>query len=316
MIRFSLPTAILLMSLATCAWAVLPDWITAPPHNEHELFGIGEGHNLEQAQNAALKNIMGQLRTHISGSYSQEQQLVNDQFSERINQSVSSSIEQLPISQYKKLNNHQQGSSFYALVSVEKALLADTLAKQVETNLKKSSDTIDEKQLSGSGLEWWMKNRQSLLSQYASNNRYLEILALMGAEQKSLTTRQAKLGETIKATREQACLYVAGHPNSDLRLAFRNQIVESGIAADNPNCPYNLKLEDTTQARMLFNQHTVTLSLNVLLTQNNRPISNQNIVQTGKSVTSQDMAEKAAYSIIVGRVRQEGGEIITKLLLH
>ena len=58
-----------LMLVAQAARAELPEWILFPPSSESELFAIGEGNTLQQANDVALKNILGQLRTRISGGF-------------------------------------------------------------------------------------------------------------------------------------------------------------------------------------------------------------------------------------------------------
>ena len=303
-----------MLSVSKVALAELPEWILFPPSSETELFAIGEGQTLQQANDVALKNILGQLRTRISGGFSQRQILNNDAFAEYINQSVSSSIESLPISQYKKLKNHQEDGTFFSLISVEKQQLADTFRGELTSNFYKLSKALREQATVASKLEWWVQNKPQLLEQFATNVRYIEILDMLAqptAKDKSLlSTTETQLNDIQSGV----CLYVLPHKQENLRLAFRQQILSLGLNADNAQCEFTIQLFDTVKLQELFNQHVASLSLDVKLNKNNQPIASEIINESGRSLQNQANASNAAYQRLMSKIEADNGVILTNLL--
>jgi DNA-directed RNA polymerase subunit F len=295
-------------------FAALPDWVLHPPNSDTELFAIGDGNTLQQANNNALKNILGQLRTRISSSFNQQQTLTNNAFAEYINQSISSSIENLPISQYSQLKNHQEGGTFYSLVSVEKAQLTATFMSEINNNTYELNKQLTPNTNAGSQLEWWMDNRENLLSLYSTNLRYLNILNLLDYDTQKASQDMAKIEAQLSAKKQANCLYIQPHNNNELRLALRKAIVANDIPADNSHCGNTLVLEDTVQQRKLFGQYVATLTLNIEYQLNNNPVSTQTVIETGKSMSGESIARKAAYSRLVTRIETMKDPILVNLL--
>lgn len=304
----------LVTTISKLAYAELPEWILFPPSSDTELYAIGEGKSLQQANDIALKNILGQLRTRVSGGFSQRQILNNDAFAEYINQSVSSSIESLPISQYKKLNNHQEKDTFFSLISVEKQQLADTFRSELTSNFYKLGKSLREQATVASKLEWWVRNKPALLEQFATNVRYIEILDVLSQptdKYKSLlNTTEAQLADI----QSSVCLFVLPHEQENLRLAFRQKIIGLGLNADNQQCEFTIQLFDNVKVQELFNQHVASLSLDVKLNKNNQPIASEIINESGRSLQSKANASHAAYQRLVTKIEADNGEILTNLL--
>lgn len=297
-----------------CAHAELPEWVLFPPSNDTELFAIGEGNTLQLANDVALSNILGQLRTRVSGGFSQRQSLVNDAFAEYINQSVSSSIESLPISQYKKLKNHQEGSAFYSLVSVEKLQLAETFRSELTSNFYQMSKTLREQATVASKLEWWVQNKSNLLEQFATNVRFIEILDVLSQPTEKYKALLAQTEQQLSDIQGSVCLFVQPHKNENMRLAFRQQVINLGLAADNSQCSFSLDLQDSIQHRELFNQQVASLTLDIKLNKNGQPIASEIITETGRSLQSQANASNAAYQRLITKIKADNTSILTNLL--
>lgn len=304
----------LLLLVTSRAFAQLPDWIMSPPSSNTELYAIGEGRNLQQSTDVALKNLLGQLRTRISSSYTQTESLLNDAYSQSIEQSVSSSIENLPISQYTVINNHKEDNTFYSLVSVSKTTLIDTFNAEINNNFSNTDKLLSEKDLSGSELEWWYSHKAALLTTFATNARYIEVLDIFNQPVAKLQSRQKKLESALLAIRQQSCLYVDNFKNEDMRLALRDQVVNGGLIADNAQCRFRIVLKDQLQERLLFSQHTASLTLTVTLEKDKRPIASQTINESGRSMSDQATANYAAYQRLTAAFKDGSKNPISELL--
>ncbi|GGF64710.1 LPP20 family lipoprotein [Alteromonas lipolytica] len=312
LVKALLSAAIILF--AHTSRAELPEWILFPPSSDTELFAIGEGKSLQQANDIALKNILGQLRTRISGGFSQQQSLVNDAFAEYINQSVSSSIESLPISQYKKLKNHQEDDTFFSLVSVEKAQLADTFRSELTSNFYQLSKALRQQNAVASKLEWWVQNKPQLLEQFGTNLRYIEVLDVLSQPTDKYKTLLSQIETQLNDIQSNVCLYVQPHKNENLSLAFRQLVLSQGLNADNKGCEFTLTLTDKIKLQELFKQHVASLSLDVKLNKNKQPIASEIVNESGRSIQSQANAREAAYQRLITKIESDDGAILTSLL--
>lgn len=311
---FILCLSSLLAAFSHLARAELPEWILFPPSSDTEMFAIGEGKSLQQANDVALKNILGQLRTRVSGGFSQRQILNNDAFAEYINQSVSSSIESLPISQYKKLKNHQEDGTFFSLISVEKQQLADTFRTELTSNFYKLSKALREQASVASKLEWWVQNKPQLLEQFGTNVRYIEILDVLSQPTDKYKSLLATTEGQLNDIQSSICLFVKPHKQENIRLALRQQIIGLGLNADNQQCEFTIQLFDTIKLQELFNQHVASLSLDIKLNKNNQPIASEIINESGRSLQSQVSASNAAYQRLTAKIEADNGSILTNLL--
>lgn len=307
--------AIIFTFLTPFAKAALPEWVQSPPHSQTTLYAIGEGRTLQQSTDVALKNILGQLRTRVSGEYQHQQSLVNDNFSESIRQSVSSSIENLPISQYQLIENHKEAGTFYTLVSVEKTTLASTFNAELNSNVSAIQKLISEKDIAGSSLEWWYSNRQELLENYATNVRYIEVLSLLDWPVDDAKQATTQIENKIVAIRNSSCLYVKAFHQREVRLALRERIVAGGIAADNASCPFQLDVNDKLTERFLFNKHIATLTMTLVLEHERQPLVSHTITETGSSLSDKEFATTAAFQRLIDKLRSDNGELLHDLLV-
>lgn len=300
--------------LPMVAKAALPDWIQSPPTSDTTLYAIGEGRNLQQATDVALKNILGQLRTRVSSQFEQQQALVNDRYSESIKQRISSSVENLPISQFSALKNHKSGHTFYSLVSVDKTALIDTLSNEYTARTKKIKSQIAQKGQAGSPLEWWFSHRDDIVAEFGANLRYTEILSLLGVDTQSQSSTNDTIADQLLAIKQDSCLFVGKFHQQDIRLALRDKVVAAGISADDRHCAYQLQVKEDLQSRYLFNRHTATLKMTLVLEHQQQPLSSEFITETGSSMSGKDVAQTAAIQRMINKIRQDEGQLLGNLL--
>ncbi|MDN4502148.1 LPP20 family lipoprotein [Alteromonadaceae bacterium BrNp21-10] len=302
---------------AFCAHANLPAWIQTPPTSDTELFAIGEGNNKEQAKDVALKNILGQLRTRLNARFEQKQLMVNDRFDETIKQTINSSIEELPISQYKELKNHQENGVFYNLISVTKKQLASTFTSEIKSKLHQAKQVINTRKTGGSELEWWFVNKDQLLATHTTNLRLLDILAQLDHPSNQLSTELSAFEKQLVTLQNSNCLYVKPHKKlADIQFSLREQIVALGLPADNENCRYSISTKDDAEVRLLFGKHTASVKLNLTLFNQQRSLASEQLFETGTSMSSAEFATKGAYQRLVNTIRSDNGAIISKLLTN
>jgi hypothetical protein len=289
--------------------AALPDWVLNPPTSDEDLYAVGQGKNLQESEQAAVKNILGQLRTRIDSSLRISQQAVNQAFKETIEQSVNARVENFPISQYQILNRHQDGDIIYTQAKVSKSKLGEALFQEVKANQKKIEDTFAAKQKGGSTLEWWVNNKEALLSLHAANQRYTDILTLLGTSQPALVNQLSKNHKRIADTAIDNCLFVKPTQQSALQQALRKQVINLGLPADREQCSFQVSIKTSNRESQLFGKFTSSLTMTTTLLNGATTLSSSDLVQTGQSISNQQMANKASLALLVKRLENNDNTI-------
>lgn len=289
----------------TAACGALPDWVLNPVISDSELVAVGEGRTLQESEQSAVKNILGQLRTRISSRTMIAQQAVNNAFSETIEQSVDSQIENFPISQYQITQRHQEGTTIYTQARASKALLADAMVTEVNANFRQIDSLFASRKTGGSSLEWWIKNKEALFSSYAANERYLDILALLNYDTKQIKATASKNQNKINKTASETCLFVNATNPKKLQQALRKQVINVGLPADRSDCPFTLDVETSNEESTLFGRFTSSLTMSATLMQNGIALTSSEIIQTGQSGSGQHVANKASMTLLVKKLNAD-----------
>jgi hypothetical protein len=296
----------------SAACAALPDWILNPVSSETHLYGVGEGETLKKSELAGLENLTGQLRTRIESNTQLNQQSVNESFLQQLNHSVESSVEALPISDYKVEKRHQEGNAIYTLVSVEKNAINNSLIREIESNTRQFNKLLEQRGTAGSELEWWLKNKQAITAQLADNFRYSDILSWLGHSD-NLQQHTTGLSTRISSLQNQNCLYVDPATERKLYDALRILIVNSDISPDNRKCQYVLTAIETVVNRKLFGKHTATLAVRFNVNQEQRSLASVEKVTNATSLSSPESAKAAAYQRLIKEIRSNEMDLFESL---
>lgn len=303
---------LLYLSFMSAACAALPDWILNPVSSDTHLYGVGEGATLKKSELAGLENLTGQLRTRIESNTQLNQQSVNDSFLQQLNHSVESSVEAVPISDYKVEKRHQEGNAIYTLVSVEKKSINNSLLREIESNTRQFNQLIEQRGSAGSELEWWLKNKQIITAQLADNFRYSDILGWLG-HSGSLQKHTTGLSTRISSLQNQNCIYVDPKTERALYDALRISIVNADISPDNRKCEYVLTAQENVVNRKLFGKHTVTLEVTFNVDKKQRSLASAKKVTSATSVSSPESAKTAAYQKLIREIRSNEMDLFVSL---
>lgn len=294
--------------------SALPTWITNPPSNDSEFFGIGEGTSREKARDVALKNILGQINTKVSASSVQKQSVRNNKFSENFEQVVNSSVEELPISGYKELNSHKHNNTFYTLISVSKNKLVSTFTVEIDENINRSKRIVDKQNQAGSELEWWFKYREELFKLLLVSDRINNLFPLLGSSV-NRDSDVKSMANKLKHYASDYCLYVAPYHDKAVRSALRNKVVNAGLVADNKSCNYRLEMSETSKYRLMFGTtHTYSLYGTLSLIKHGNILTSESINEVGSSPSGESVAKQAAFYRLVQKIKNDNNQILNSLL--
>ena len=102
-----------------------PDWWTSPmADSEQWIYGAGEGYGLTQANQQALANIAGKLKTEISSSLSHRTQETTVALDEYADRQLKSTVATVSLSHYETLKTAVFEGRTLTLVRVDRTALA------------------------------------------------------------------------------------------------------------------------------------------------------------------------------------------------
>jgi hypothetical protein len=105
--------------------ASAPDWVQKPPADTAALYyGVGEGSDLESARRTALRDVAAKLRVSVSSTVDSQVTVANaaaDRFSRT---RISEEVRKTTFSKHQLERSEKSGGSVFALVSVDRSLLA------------------------------------------------------------------------------------------------------------------------------------------------------------------------------------------------
>ena len=102
-----------------------PDWVQKPPSDTAALFyGVGEGPDLESARRTALRDVAAKLRVSVASTVESQVTVANDAADRFSRTRISEEVRKTTFSKHQLERSENSGGTVFALVSVDRALLA------------------------------------------------------------------------------------------------------------------------------------------------------------------------------------------------
>jgi len=278
----------------------IPDWVQRPPGDDAvNIYGIGEGRDLEGAKQSALKDVAGKLATHIQSESENRDYLFNGQGSSSFKQKVNTEIKKMKLSNFEVLQASQSGQLIYAMVALPRAsFVADKqktlneLNAQIDAQLK--------------GVEG--KNRLVQLQRYHKSIELADqarpLVALIEAADQSQNLRSHIARYRDFAQKEQQLLEKSKifiKPNASLSAVvhhLKGLLQSQGLqVGDRSGADGILEVKGSMNQAELFSSKTVKIDVDLaMLTPTGQSLSRTKYTLSGSSVSSYDTARQNALS--------------------
>lgn len=215
-----------------------PAWLDSPPSQDgNSLYGTGVGKTRDEAIEAALSDVAAQLGTEIQASTKLTTTHVASVYrytQEETQQTIESSIRKITLNQYELVALQALGyQRFAALVRSDKALLAQSLQRELDQQLREYRTAL--KALSPKGFRrvLFFEKEQRRLAVFSNNLAALMTLEpwrKVGLYQDYLH----EVRESLQASRQQTVFYLQGEEIPDyVRKTLTGQLLEAGFTVAN-----------------------------------------------------------------------------------
>ena len=278
-----------------------PNWWLSPPQdNEQWLYGLGEGYSLEAANQQALANLAGKLRTNISTTLSRRTQETNYAADDLIDRQVSSKIAEIPLSNYETFKTKTLNNTTITIVRVNKQSLANDWLRQhkaISEEIKNASSSI-----SSNRFKWWIETK-SLMKEAIEADHLAEFYtALSGEEIKSTLTKE--LANILQNKKPSA--FIKGKDNA-INREIRSQLISEGIQVNKCNkCDLTLSYKMTYSSEVLFGENISKLSFSSFII-NDGDVVTSNLWQfKASSVQDSKASRKATAYMALQKIKKEG----------
>ena len=148
---FTLLTTLLIFSCTSVQkeTATIPSWYLTPKQNDSAyLYGVAEGHSLEESTRFALADAAARLMVSISSTSTLLREENQNSVNEEMRQNVRQNIEKIDFSNFEVTKTATIGKQFYAEIKIEREPFLRDQKERLQvietklTNLEKNNNFI------------------------------------------------------------------------------------------------------------------------------------------------------------------------------
>lgn len=130
---------------STVSFAAPPSWYTEEQKDTASAFyGVGEGETSEEATKAALNDIASKIAVTVQSKYKSEQKLNNAEYSNIAENTIVANVKKMKFNNYQVAKKTSSGDTYYALVKVDRMLLADEKTTELDSAAQKLESEYSE----------------------------------------------------------------------------------------------------------------------------------------------------------------------------
>lgn len=286
-----------------------PNWYLNPaPNSMLNLYGVGEGRNLNEATNSALENLSSRLLVTVKSNTTISEKSYRDfreYASSTTTQEISSKTAELGFKNYKVDYSAYYAGKNLVQVSIKKDDLISTLKSDIEV-LYSELDFI--KKQSFDSLTLYLKEQELLVKFYASSNK-AQILDSLGHDSKFIQKTNA-LRDDINSLKNRATFYVtADNESSKYITIFKDSLIKRGFKVLNSGALYELNLSSEVSRKSPQGFFILENILTVTLLDSSKHEIKSNVIEL-KGASSRNYEDAGLNSIKELKEEQEEGNIL------
>lgn len=278
----------------------MPDWWSAPPEDSAaNLYGVGEGYDLNSAVHQALANVAGKLRTNISASFSQRTQESNVAEDNYVDRKLSADTENVSLSHYETLKTANIDGRVAVLVRIDKQALADDWRRQYQQIERKINDIVLTKNHS---FMWWLQAKSSLKDATHGDQIAYWLSSLTESEVHS--ELQKTLSKIIKV-HNPSVSFRGDHPI--LNRSISDVLLASGLRNDGClSCDMKIRYRTEFSTQTLFGEDVIKLDFFGSLEDREGHKYSSHWSVNASSVSGLEGGKQATLSIAAQKIKDEG----------
>ncbi|MGB3599347.1 MAG: LPP20 family lipoprotein [Marinomonas sp.] len=278
-----------------------PDWWTSPvADSEQWIYGAGEGYNLTQANQQALANVAGKLKTEISSSLSHRTQETTQALDEYADRQLNSTVATVSLSHYETIKTAVLGTKTLTLVRVNRAALAKEWLRQYNATASDvhavMADTRENR------FQWWLKAKALIPDARSADQLAVLWSGLMNQEKASHLEDQ--LSAVID--KRKPSVELKG-PESSINQAIRASLLDDGLRLGRCRvCDVTIRYGTQFSSDTLFGQSVVNMTFLGSLTDRDGEVSSARWQVRASSASGASVGKKATLVLAVQKLKREG----------
>ena len=289
-----------------------PDWVQKPPSDTAALFyGVGEGPDLESARRTALRDVAAKLRVSVASTVDSQVTVANDAADRFSRTRISEEVRKTTFSKHQLERSENSGGTVFALVSVDRALLAsetrhrlDELARGVRQALAaaRGAQGLERLRLSGQA-RTQAEDGNDLLSLLASASPGFE---------RAPYARDFEAARGLYDETRQALGFRLQHrpADEDVAAVLRQALSEAGLRLQDAGAgaaPALVAIAVEPHEQTIYNSVIVRLKVGLSLRNERGGVFSQKDFQVeGSSASDRVLARQAAVRKLAAQIKARG----------
>jgi len=289
----------------------IPEWVKAPPgDNAINMYGIGEGYNLDSAKQSALRDIAGKLATNVKSDTETRNSLHNGYRDSAFRQKINTQIKDTKLTNYEILKTTQSQSQYYVLLAMSRsAFVKDKLDQLTEISSKIDLELhqVDKK---NNLLQLVSYNNAIQLADQARPLIYLIHAADSQQNKQSYLETYRDYEQKEKRLSETTKFYLKSDASlSPLVHQIKRVLQTNGFqVGDRANADSILEVRGSIEEAEIFSAKTVKINFDVLVKTNaGQLVSSKSYKLSGSSVSSFKAGKQNAMSQFTSQLKDKSG---------
>jgi len=278
-----------------------PEWWTSPvADSEQWIYGAGEGYDLKQANQQALANIAGKLKTEISSSLSRRTQETNSALDDYVDRQLTSSVATVSLSHYETLNTAVIENKTLTLIRVDRAALAKEWLRQYDAIAGDVQSLLGNQQTSP--FLWWLEAK-GMIAKARSGD---QLAALWSGVMSRAKTSQLESTLHAAIDKRKPSVQLIGD-QSGINQIIRSALLEDGLRIGRCRaCDVTIKYSTQFGTELLFGQSVVTMTFSGVLTDREGEVSASRWNVRASSMSGPVIGKKATLVMASEKINSEG----------
>lgn len=279
----------------------IPEWWTSPAEDSSEwLYGFGEGRTLNIANQQALANVAGKLKTTISGSLSRRTQETNASASDYIDRKMSSEIQKISLGHFETVKTETLSGRVLTSIRVDKKALVDAWLRQYQTIQNELEAVISDKQKSR--FQWWFAADAFSARALEGDNLASLISGLTETDMPGNLVYQLEQAINLRTP----TVTVKG-PQADINRAITSDLLSKGLRVGNcSKCDLTIEYDTTFSSLALFGESVVKMNFSGSLIDDRGGVSSNHWALSASSVSGMESGKKGSIYMAVQKIKSEG----------
>jgi hypothetical protein len=305
-----------ILIIASCAAKTkspeIPSWYISPQQNDFSnLYGVAEGHSLEESTRFALADAAARLMVSISSTSSLLREENQNSVNEEMRQNVRQNVEEISFTNFTVSKSTKFGNKFYAEVQIERAPFLRQQQESLRV-IEVKLDNLDRNSATKNPIQ-----KRSDLAKSVILGKDLELRAriVSGAggnvDLKKQLLRIAEIENNVNQNLDKIEFFFEISSPKAVSKIIRNALNKEKIAVAkirNPNNKNQILIQISSQKRMvrIYGSFITKITVDFDNSISGKSLASNSLEVSGSSVVSKSESHSSALKSLEEKITKDG----------